>query len=142
MKTKIDEKPCGWWNSKDHVFTEAMKYKTKAQFKNNCIGAFSSAVKHNWLSEMNWFVSGTELYWSTRRKWTHETIYNEAAKYTTLADFMYKSPVAYNTACKRKILGEFTWLKSIRNKNGYWTKEKVLEEAKKYNSRSDFFRGC
>lgn len=72
------------------------------------------------------------------RKWTYEKCVEESKKYEYYHDFMTRSNSAYTTACYRKWIRDFIWLKKERVEPGHWTYENCLEEAKKYKTLSDF----
>lgn len=72
------------------------------------------------------------------KKWTYEKCAEEAKKYEYYHDFMTKCNSAYTTACYRKWIKDFTWLKRERVEHGHWTYENCLEEAKKYKTLTDF----
>ena len=72
------------------------------------------------------------------RKWTYENCVEESKKYEYYHDFMIKSSSAYATACYRKWIKDFIWLKKERVEPGHWTYKNCLEEAKKYKTLTDF----
>ena len=72
------------------------------------------------------------------KKWTYEKCVEESKKYEYYHDFMTKSGSAYATACYRKWIKDFTWLKRERVEPNHWTRDKCLEEAKKYKTLADF----
>lgn len=45
----------GFWDVKENVFAEAIKYKYKSDFARLGSSAYTSALKHHWLEEMHWF---------------------------------------------------------------------------------------
>ncbi len=52
---------------------------------------------------------------------------------------MIKSSSAYATACYRKWIKDFVWLKRERVEPNHWTYECCYDEAKKYKTLTDFF---
>ena len=42
----------------------------------------------------------------------------------------------------KKLLETFDWFEEIKKPNGYWTRERCEEEARKYKTKGDFLRGC
>lgn len=68
-------------------------------------------------------------------KWTYETCYIEAKKYTSRGEFCKNCNGGYKRALRQGWLDEYTWFKPIWGK---WTKEACREEAKKYPTSSDF----
>ena len=77
-----------------------------------------------------------------KRKWTYETCYEEAKKYTTKYDFAKQNNAAYVAAGKYGWLRSFVWLKNLVKPNGYWTRERCEEESRKYHSKKEFVKGC
>lgn len=76
-------------------------------------------------------------------KWTKERVFEEARKYKKRWDFGKKCVSAYNVARKNGWLDEMDWFVEIIKPRGYWNiKENVFEEARKYNTRNEFFKGC
>ena len=117
-------------------YEEAKKYKTKRDFQVCCSRGYVVANKNNWLKDYTWFESKCK----PNGYWNYETCYEEAKKYISLSDFIKNSATAYEFALKNDWIKDYTWLKIKRKKKGYWTKEKCLEEAKKYNSRLEFYK--
>ena len=97
------------WNY-ENCFQEALKYKSKRQFQENCSSAYTAAQKNGWLKDYTWFVSGHLLLAETQRKWNKETCFAEAKKYTVRAHFKKNSSGAYNAARKNGWLDDYTWM--------------------------------
>ena len=75
---------------------------------------------------------------SKQRVWTKERCYELAKQYKDLTSFAKESQVAYGKACKNGWIIDYTWLERKKTPNGFWTKDRVLEEARKYTSYSEF----
>lgn len=75
-------------------------------------------------------------------KWDKETTLEESKKYRTYGEFLQGSPSAYQAAKRYKWFDSITWLVYEQMPNGYWTKERVIEESKKYSSRHEMEEGC
>lgn len=71
-------------------------------------------------------------------KWDREACYNEAKKYTTKIEFKRGCIGAYNNAIKYKWIDDYTWFEELVKPVGYWTYERVAEEAKKHATKKDF----
>ena len=78
---------------------------------------------------------------SVQKIWTREKCYETARLYEYLNDFYKKSTVAFAIASRNNWLGDYTWLKRKQLPNGYWTKELVMSEARKYTSAHEFLAG-
>lgn len=75
-----------------------------------------------------------------RKKWTKENIIEIAKNYTSMKEFFKKEHPAYVAAQKRSMLyNDLDWLKRDFecHQKGYWTKEKAIEESKKYTRLLD-----
>ena len=128
--------------TKERVFEESKKYTSRGEFKKGNSRAYTLARKNNWLNEMIWFEPSQKM--KPNGYWTKERVFEESKKYKTFKEFKKGSIGAYFAAKKHGWFDEITWLKYEKNKSkpkGYWTKERVFEESKKYTSRSEFRKG-
>lgn len=71
---------------------------------------------------------------NTPNKWTYKALETSANKYNSVKDWRTEEPSAYATACARKLLPKLTKHMSKIIVHGYWTKEKVLASAKKFET--------
>ena len=124
--------------TKEKCQEEALKYESKYKFKTNCIGAFTRAKKENWLDEIcshmikKQYCSGY---------WTKDRCLEKALKYDNIKDFRNDFSGAYSSSSKNGWLDDITYHMTRKQKpNGYWTKEKCLEEITKYDKISHFKR--
>ena len=74
--------------------------------------------------------------------WTYDACFVEAQKYNFRGDFRKGSPIAYSVARNNNWLDKFDWLKTINKPSGFWTKERVFKEARKYTTKHLFDIGC
>ena len=132
---------CGFINSssKQRIWTRercyelAMQYKDLTSFAKECKMAYDRACRNNWLQEYTWL----ERTIIPAGYWTKELIVAEARNYSSSGEFKKGNPKAYNAACNRKMLKEFTWFAKPKNAKK-WNYDTCLEEAKKYVSRAEF----
>lgn len=75
---------------------------------------------------------------SKQKIWTKEKCYEAARRYADLGIFSKECQVAYTIAHRNGWLVDYTWLRRKKLPNGYFTKEIVMSEAKKYKSSRDF----
>ena len=123
-------------------FQEAKKYNSRINFKKGCGSAYEIALKKSWLDNYTWFISYNELQKTIHTKWTYETCYQEALKYESRRGFAKGCSGAYQVARKNSWLDNYTWFKE-KQKHNYWNNyENNYNEALKYNSRSEFQKGC
>jgi predicted GIY-YIG superfamily endonuclease len=74
--------------------------------------------------------------------WTINKVRDEALKYNSRNDFRLKSPSAYVSAHRNGWLNDVcSHMNNGRKINGYWTIDRVREEALKYDSRKKFQKG-
>lgn len=78
----------------------------------------------------------------TTKKWTIETLKEEAAKYSSKMDFYRESQSAYNIAYKINCMEEISaHMEQGKMPNGTWNKQTCTVEAQKYKTRTAFFKG-
>ncbi len=70
--------------------------------------------------------------------WTKEKILEDAAKYVKASDWRKNSKGAYVTALKLGIVEEVTNHMAKRKPDGYWTKERILEDAKRFSHAAEW----
>jgi hypothetical protein len=126
----------GYW-SKERCLEEALKYNNRSEFQKKSKQAYAASFNNKWLDEV---CSHMTRLINPNGFWNKETCYKEMIKYNNIKDFKTKEPVAYasNITNKWFNLDDF-FIRQIYP-NNYWTKEKCLEEALKYNSRNDFYK--
>lgn len=75
--------------------------------------------------------------------WTNERIINAAAKYSTKKAFRAGDNAAWDAACRNPETKKIACahMTMLRRPNGYWTDDRLREEALKYKSRFDFVNG-
>ena len=127
-------KPCGYY-TKEKCFEEASKYNTKKDFRAAVPSAYYAAQRNGWLKDYTWFVRP-----DMTQKWTYDACYEEAKKYTTIQEFRENNESCYISAWNKDWLKDYTWLKHADGGHGIWTKEEVIEEAKKYKTLDDFHK--
>ena len=116
---------------------EAKKYVHPTDFENGSNGAYNKARKEGWLKDYTWIVPKTKPHgW-----WNEEHCREEAKKYHRDVDFKQGSPSAHQAAERHGWLKTYDWFDRKPHPDGYWTRERCLEEMLKYETVSDFIRG-
>lgn len=72
--------PMGYWDVYDNVYNEALKYKTRTEFKKNAGSAFQSALRHKWLDNFTWFINGKVNNSYTSKSVKQLTLHGELVK--------------------------------------------------------------
>lgn len=121
------------WTSKEKVFEESKKYHSRSEFQRLAGGAYNHAKHNKWLDEMTWLTPPERNI-----RWTHDAVIEESRKYEYKCDFRKHASGAHQTASENGWLSEMTWLKDKKKPHNYWTKERVLEESRKYSNKKDF----
>ena len=126
-------RPIKW--TKEKVFEESHKYHYMGEFCNGSTRAYNVAKENGWLEEMNWIRE--------KRKpvnyWTKARVFEEGRKYANQKEFKEKANGAYQAAMRQGWIKEMAWLKPLPLGHiSEWTRERIIEESKKYSSRSEF----
>ena len=123
------------WN-KESCHKEALRYKSKSEFKVNAAGAYSAAYKKGFIKEICTHMKSTI---KPRGFWTKENCAREALKHTTRTNFQKAATRAYALSHTNGWLDEIcSHMLQFNKPSGHWTKEKCSDEANKYNTRSEF----
>lgn len=125
-------RPATHWD-KGMVFDEAKKHDTRKAFYKNGRGAYQFAYRHGWLDEVCAHMPPPR----SPRRWTKERLIEEAALYSTRAEFRENSHNAYRVARGRGWLDELC-AHMPPDKQIKWTLSAVAAEAAKYFKRGDF----
>ena len=76
-------------------------------------------------------------YWKDR-----ENMMREARKYSTKEEFQKGNLSAFLAAYRYGYIDDMDWLvKQKQHKKKYWTYDHIEEEALKYNTKTEFFKG-
>ena len=126
------------WNEQT-CLAEAKKYNSRREFEKGCVSAYRVTCKNGWLDNYTWFIEKKKPsgYWNN-----YENNKAEAQKYNSRREFQKGCVGAYYVARKNGWLDNYTWFIEKKKPSGYWTYETCLAEAKKYNSRREFYKGC
>ena len=120
--------------TKQAVVDSAKAYQSKTEWRKNSHGAYGKAFEMGWLDEA---CSHMTSKW--KKKWDLKSIEIEAGKFSSASDWYKNSPGSYSAASKMGMLKKIsaTMVKKI-HPNGYWTKSRILADALKYSSRSEW----
>ena len=127
----------GYWNNKEICIEEAKKYKTRSEWGKKSAGSYLAAKRNGWFDECTSHMIRDRV--KSGHWYVKENCIEEAKKYKTRTEWSKKSNTSYNFARKHDWFDECTvHMVSKRVKNGYWTKERCIEEAKKYKTRTEW----
>ena len=136
-----ERKPRGYWQNKENVINESKNFKTRSEFKFLSQRAYESARKNKWLDEMIWLNNDNgkhhKGYWKNEKNIMHE-----AKKYSNKEEFKEKNLTAFLMSYRYGFNEKMDWLvRQKQHKKGYWTYKHIEEEALKYNTKTEFFKG-
>ena len=77
--------------TKEAIIQEAKKYSSRKEWKSKSSGSYSIAGRNKWLDESCKHMAP----YIREKRWTKKACLNEAAKYTTIKDFMKNANGAY-----------------------------------------------
>lgn len=92
--------------TKEKVFEESRKYKSRAEFQRGKIGAYTSAKKNKWLDEMVWLKRPLPHNF----KWTKEKIFEISKTCKSRSEFEKRYSQPYKVSNSQGWLDEMTWL--------------------------------
>lgn len=132
--------PKGYWKNKENFFKEAKKYNSKKELEEGNLAAYHAGWRYGYLNEVDWKTERKTLpfgYWKKK-----ENCIEEAKKYKTKKEFQKNNQSAYWASLKYGYLDEMSWLvkNKVSKKGSLQNKEQILEESKKYKTRTEFMK--
>lgn len=122
--------------TKEKCIKEAKKYKKRTKFARESNSAYNSARNNNWLEEVCSHMEKIDK--KPKGYWTKKRCAKEALKHKSKKNLYEKSPGAYMAMFNNKWFDELCPHMKSSKPNGYWTKEKCIEEALKYKTKKEF----
>jgi predicted GIY-YIG superfamily endonuclease len=114
----------------------AKKYKSRREWYEKSPSAYAAALKNKWVDDC---CNHMVLLRKPNGYWTKERCIEDAKKYQTRANWQYKSRRIYSQALKNKWVDDCCIHMTLKHKpNGYWTKKRCIEDAKKYQTRKEW----
>jgi hypothetical protein len=123
--------PSGTW-TKERCLEEARKYSIKEHWKKGHHKSYSHARRNGWYDEcVSHMVEGCK----PRNYWTKERCHEEALKFSVKEHWKKGHPKSYQAAQRNGWVDELTkHTIEVCKPSGYWTKERCIEDAKKYDT--------
>ena len=130
-----EKKPSGYWTL-ERCKAEALKYTTITEWSKNDSGSYSAAKINKWVDECTKHM--VKKITKPKGYWTLERCLEEALKYTYKKEWERNNKSSYQSARKNGWMDECTehMVISIKKPNNYWTLERCLEEALKFETRT------
>ena len=125
--------------TKEKCIEEAKKYVSKKEWEKKNGSSYQAAHKHKWLNDCSKHMIDNDSRINSLNFWTKERCIEDAKKYNTIIDWCKNNQSSYNKARRMNWLKEcIIHMKKLKNDANYWTKEKCIEEAKKYHSITEW----
>ncbi len=132
-----------WFVKKQHnpytyeeAYEIALKYNCSSDFQKGNGSAYGKARANGWIKDYTWFVV------KHRSPYTYEECFEVAINFKTRLDLFKGNVGVYQAALRHGWIDDYTWFESNQNPYNYWTKERVIEESKKYKNRGEFHDKC
>ena len=131
--------PAGYWN-KQRCLDEATKYRTLSAFCRGSGSAYFASSKNGWLADVRKMLRPV---YQDSGHWTKQRCMEVSRKCSTVKEFRLTQGSAYNACRSGGWLEEATsHMHKACASNGYWSEDRILAEITKYDSISDFRKGC
>jgi hypothetical protein len=131
----VDKVPNGYWTL-EKCKEEALKYTTKVEWLKQSKRSCDAAYRHKWIDICTQHMENLH---KPNGYWTKEKVLAEARKYTTIAEWNNKHCSSLTISKANGWHKECTeHMIEIQKPPGYWTKEKCLEDSKKYKTRREW----
>lgn len=144
LPKKQNRKPHGYW-TKEKAIENAKLYTRRIDWEKTKGSSYGVAKYNGWYDEC---VAHMDETLKPSGYWTLERCIEDAKQYEYKEDWktaylIGKSTGAYNAARKNKewFLLCTAHMKQKIKPSGYWTKERCIEEAKKYTKPNDWIKG-
>lgn len=118
----------------DFCYNEAKKYTTLKDFRKKSKEAARAARYRGWEKDYIWLENTIK----PKGYWNEETCKEESLKHKTIRSFHDNSGGAYTCALKNGWIDDYIWLERETTQKGFYTEERCLKEAKKYDKLIDF----
>jgi hypothetical protein len=121
------------------------KYNSIAEWRNENPKEYTQAYRKGWINQIRKIMG-----WQNQKqeKWTKERCIEIGKKYNSSGEWRKNDKPSYDKACA------YGWLNEIKIESGwegprqkkvkprrYWTKERCLEEVKKYTTVTEWGKG-
>lgn len=124
-----------YW-TEELVIAEAQRYQSQSEWRKAGGGSMAAARENGWMAVATAHMLNKQ---NPKGYWTKERVLDEAQKYSYQTEWIKSSSASHTVAKRNKWLKEAcAHMKSPKVSMGHWTKERLIEDARKYNSRVDW----
>jgi hypothetical protein len=138
---KKSRRPNGYWHLETLMESSKM-FSTVTEWSKADMGAYMASRKLGLFKDVTaHMLSHAESISKGRTTWTRAACLESAKKYSTRVEWETKDPAAYLASRRYRWFEECTQhMIRLKQKNGHWTLASCLEEAKKYETISDWIK--
>lgn len=127
------------WREED-IMDEGKLYSNRTDFARGSPGAYAAALRLGILDDVCYHMTAT---YKPRGYWTAERMCEVASRYKNRTEFKQNAQNVYVAAQNMGILDDIcSHMVRLQTPNGYWDLDSAAIEAKKYDTRTAFKRGC
>jgi very-short-patch-repair endonuclease len=128
----------GYAWDEESLMRDAGKYKSRSEWMRNSPRAYRFALRHELADHATRHMERL----IEPGKWTKQAVLADASKYVTKLDWRTASRSAYAIATRKGWLREACeHMKVGKAPNGYWTAERILSEAARFENTADWNKG-
>ena len=133
------KKPAGYW-TKERCIESARRFNTRSEWYDGCQSSSTAARRNGWIEEC---CAHMDRKIKPTGYWSKERCMNEALKFNGRWDWQKGNASSYRQAKVKGWLEECCAHMEMKTKpNGYWSKERCMNEAKKHKYASDWEHSC
>jgi hypothetical protein len=130
--------PAGYW-TKERCMEDAYKFSTRTEWKAGSSRAYATAIRHDWFHECCIHMKHGR---TVNGYWTKERCMENAKQFKTRSQWQRSTNSGYSAASKSGWIDECcTHMEFMQKPAGYWTKERCMEDAKQFKTRSAWQKG-
>ena len=132
-----DKKPLGYWNNKQICHQAALNCLTRTEFRKKYSAAYKNCLKNGWLNDVCKHLRSKQC---PRGYWHNIDNCRQAAlSCKTMKEFREKFSGAYHVCYEKGWLQEVcSDLRVLRDIHKWAKKDDIINEARKYGTRSEF----
>lgn len=146
-----------YW-TKERIIEVAKNYDSLSKFNVNHRQAYNYAKKDGYLYELFKKRKKKPTKPISKTMWTLESLKEFVKDCRFRSDLLKKNSAAYSYASKHKLIdilfedkpnkgykraGDYKYASGLKNGSKlYWTKERIIEEGRKYDTRLEFKKSC
>ena len=128
----------GYAWDEETLIAEAKRYKSRGEWMLNSPNSYRFALRHGLSAETTQHMP----YLTEHGKWTPQSIIKSAKPYSSLSDWRRAEPSAYVIARRLGCFDKATQhMTRSKLPNGYWTNERILAEAARFENTAAWSKG-